>query len=157
MSFQKFFQFFLILGTALLMLALFQFFQGGNGAIEGGQHYNLLSQNTNTYLGPNQKVPANSDFVRVQILLYNDPDPKGVTIRSATFDGTEIPLKPRDIYGFRGQASFQKRGGKYLLKWVVDRNQGDWPRTVEHEEEVILSPLDLWIQIAIVGGNAEIS
>ncbi len=117
----------------------------------------LLAQNTNTYLGPNQKIPGNPELIRVQILVYNDPDPKGVTISKAEFEGTSIPLKPRDIYGFRGQASFQKPPGKYKLKWEVERSDTSWPRTVDHEEEVLLDGRDLWIQITIVGDSAEIS
>lgn len=121
----------------------------------GDPHF--VAQNTNTYLGPNQKIPGNPQLIRVQILVYNDPNPKGVTIVDAQFDGTSIPLKPRDIYGYRGQASFQKSPGKYKLKWEVDRDQQTWPRTVEHEENVILDARDLWIQITIIGEKAEIS
>lgn len=114
----------------------------------------LFAQNTNTYLGPNQKTT--SDLVRVQVLVYNDPDPKGVIITQATFDGSSIPLKPRDIYGFRGQASFQKRPGKYKLRWQVERSGTDWPRTVSHEEQVTLDGRDLWLQITITGEKAVI-
>lgn len=120
-------------------------------------HSTLVTQNTNTYLGPNEKAPGNPQLIRVQVLVYNDPNPKGVTIDSANFDGTSIPIKPRDIYGFRGQASFQKSPGKYKLRWVVERDKQVWPRTITHEEEVILDPRDLWIQITITGETAEIS
>jgi hypothetical protein len=96
-------------------------------------------------------------MVRVQILVYNDPNPKGVTITKASFDGTSIPLKPRDIYGYRGQASFQKPPGKYKLKWEVEGDKKVWPRTVDHETEVFLDERDFWIQITINGNNAEIS
>ncbi len=115
----------------------------------------LTSQNTNTYLGPNQKLPQ--ELVRIQVLVYNDPNPKGVTITNVEFDGQNIPLKPRDIYGYRGQASFQKRSGKYKLIWKVNRSDNEWPRTISHEEEVIISPRDLWIQITIIGNEASIS
>jgi hypothetical protein len=117
----------------------------------------LFAQNTNTYLGPDHKIPGNPQMVRVQILVYNDPNPKGVTITKASFDGTSIPLKPRDIYGYRGQASFQKPPGKYKLKWEVEGDKKVWPRTVDHETEVFLDERDFWIQITINGNNAEIS
>lgn len=80
-----------------------------------------------------------------------------MTIVDAEFDGMSIPLKPRDIYGYRGQASFQKRAGKYKLKWTVNRDDQTWPRAVDHEENVILDGRDLWIQITIIGDTAEIS
>lgn len=117
----------------------------------------LVGQNTNTYLGPNGKVPGNPQLIPIQILIYNDPDPQGKTIESVTFDQTRIPLKPRDIYGFRGQASFQKRPGRYRLVWVVNRNSDSWPRTETHEQELILSDRDSWIQIDITGDSAAVS
>lgn len=116
----------------------------------------LTGQNTNNYLGPNQKNARNGDLVRIQVLVYNDPDPKGVTINEAKFDGTSIPLKPRDIYGFRGQASFQKEPGKYKLSWEVERSGTGWPRSVKHEEQVTVDGRDLWLQITITGDKAVI-
>lgn len=157
MNSQKFFQFLLIFGTVLMMLGTLLFFKQGQLPLLGANHYDLVAQNTNTYLGPNQKIPGNPQLIRVQILVYNDPNPKGPTILNAQFEGTSIPLKPRDIYGYRGQASFQKPPGKYKLKWTVERDGINWPRTVDHEEEVILDERDFWIQISIVGNNAEIS
>lgn len=117
----------------------------------------LFSQNTNTYFGPNQPIPGNPELVRIQILVYNDPEPKGVTIENVSFSNEDIPLKPRDIYGFRGQASFQKRPGKYKLFWKVNRDDQTWPRTITHEEEVFINARDMWIQITIVGNEASIS
>lgn len=117
-----------------------------------------FGQNTNDYLGPTQRKPANAKLIRVQILINDDPNPSGVQIQSAEFDQQKIPLKPRsDIYGFRGQASFQKQPGKYKLRWTVKRDESAWPRTVVHEEEVTLDPRDLWIQITVTGEKAEIS
>ena len=155
---QRFFQFLLVLGTALVMMGtLLVFKQKELPIFTATHHSSLISQNTNTYLGPHQKIPGDPRMVRVQILIYNDPNPKGVKITSAEFDGTDIPLKPRDIYGYRGQASFQKPPGKYKLKWVVDRDTQDWPRKIEHEDTVVLDSRDLWIQITINGDRAEIS
>lgn len=140
------------------MMGVLLFFKQGDLPLMAASHHSsLITQNTNTYLGPNQKVPGNPQLIRVQVLVYNDPNPKGVEIGEVDFDGTSIPLKPRDIYGFRGQASFQKSPGKYKLSWVVERDKQAWPRTINHEEEVILDPRDLWIQITITGDTAEIS
>ena len=136
---------------------LFYFNQTGLSIFGAKHHSDLIGQNTNTYLGPNQKIPGDPQMLRLQILVYNDPNPKGVTIVKAAFDGASIPLKPRDIYGYRGQASFQKPPGKYKLTWEVERDDQTWPRTIDHEEEVILDARDYWIQITIVGDHAEIS
>lgn len=133
------------------------FFIGYQEAIEFKNRSKLIAQNTNDYLGPTQKLPGQDQLIKVQVLVYNDPDPKGVRLVKAQFDGTSIPLKPRDIYGYRGQASFQKLPGKYKLKWKVERDPKIWPRTIQHEEEVILDSRDLWIQISIIGDQAEIS
>lgn len=154
---RKFFQFLLILGTALFMLGTLLFFKQGELPLIGAHHADLVAQNTNTYLGPTQRLPGNPQMIRVQILLYDDPSPKGVQLISAEFDGTSIPLKPRDIYGYRGQASFQKPPGKYKLKWEVRQDEQAWPRTIDHEEEVFLDPRDFWIQISITGNSASIS
>ncbi len=133
--------------------ALFCFKQGFS-PIGSSNHY-LVTQNTNTYLGPKQKT--NAQLVRVQVIVNDDPHPQGLQILDAEFDGADIPLKPRDIYGFRGQASFQCAAGKYKLKWKVNRDKTIWPRTISHEEEVTISPRDLWIQITITGEKASIS
>lgn len=116
----------------------------------------LVAQNVNEYLGPNERTPG-PELVRIQILVNDDPSPQGVQIVSAQFHGQPIPLKPRDIYGFRGQASFQVRPGKYTLKWKVRRDRIIWPRVISHEEEVHIDPRDLWIQITITGDQASIT
>ncbi len=158
MNSKRFFDFLLVFGTALFMLGVLLFFKQSEIPLMSANHHaGLVAQNTNTYLGPNQKIPGNPQLVRVQILVYNDPNPKGVTILSADFAGADIPLKPRDIYGFRGQASFQKPPGKYKLRWEVEKDKRSWPRSATHEEEVILDSRDLWIQITITGDKAEIS
>jgi hypothetical protein len=116
----------------------------------------LMGQGTNTYLGPSSPVPGNPQLIRVQVLVNDALDQKGLHILEADFDGTEIPLKPRDVYGFRGQASFQKPPGKYKLRWKMQRDKIVWPRTISHEEEVTLDVRDLWIQITITGDSAAI-
>ena len=117
----------------------------------------LYAQNTNEYLGPNQPIPGNPQLIRIQILVYNDPAPKGVRIEKVVFDGQTFPLKPRDIYGYRGQSSFQKKPGKYKLYWEVNRDDLVWPRTIKHEEKVFIDKRDMWIQITIIGNEASIS
>lgn len=117
----------------------------------------LVAQNVNDYLGPSQKIPGNPQLIRIQVLVSDDPSPQGVQIVKAEFNQKNIPLKPRDIYGFRGQASFQTPPGKYKLKWTVRRDRFIWPRTLSHEEEVTLDPRDFWLQITITGEKASIS
>lgn len=117
---------------------------------EGG----LITQNT--YLGPKEPIPGKPHLVRVEILIKDSADLAGVQIQSVTFDGQSIPLKPRDIFGKRGAASFQLEPGKYTLRWTVNRDKIIWPRTLSHEEEVIIDPRDLWVQILIEGDQASI-
>ncbi|MBU6384231.1 MAG: hypothetical protein KGQ49_02625 [Verrucomicrobia bacterium] len=155
MGAQRFFQFLLLLGTGLCIMGTFLFFQQGEIPLVCGR--GLIAQNTNTYLGPNERLPEGPSLVRVQVLVYNDPNPKGAKIVKASFAGASIPLKPRDIYGYRGQASFQKSPGKYKLKWTVEIDDKNWPKTVDHEEEVILDERDFWVQISIIGSAAAIS
>lgn len=148
----------LILITALFILgALFAFRQKEPPLFSAKHYFNFLSQNTNTYLGPSQRLTGDPQLIRLQVLIYNDPNPKGAKIVNAKFNGTSIPLKPRDIFGYRGQASFQKPPGKYKLSWEVERDKTIWPRIIDHEEEVFLSDKDYWIQITITGEQAEIS
>jgi hypothetical protein len=111
----------------------------------------------NTYFGPTEPIPGSPHLIRVQILIRDSDVPSGLQMKSVTFNGTSIPLKPRDVSGYRGQASFQLPPGKYSLKWVVERDKRAWPRTLNREEEVILDPRDLWIQISIEGDTATIS
>lgn len=111
----------------------------------------------NTYLGPIQPIPGDPHLVRIQILVRDSPESGGVQVQSVEFNGQGVPLKPRDIYGNRGGASFQLAPGKQKLKWVVQRSKMIWPRTITHEEEVTIDPRDYWIQISIVGDQATIS
>lgn len=117
--------------------------------------YALTAQNANTYLGPDDKSPG--ALIRIQVLINDDPNPAGVQIQNVTFDGTTIPLKPRDIYGYRGGGSFQKAPGKYKLKWTVKRDANAWPRTVTQEQEVNVDRRDMWVQITITGESAAIT
>jgi hypothetical protein len=116
--------------------------------------FSLFAQNT--YLGPTSPVPGNPQLVRVEVIVHDSPDPSGVQIESAEFNSTPIPLKPRDIHGYRGTASFQVPPGKYKLRWKVRRDKVVWPRSTSHEEEVNISPKDLWLQISIEGDTASI-
>lgn len=114
----------------------------------------VLAQNSNTYLGPNKPVKG---LVDVQVIVYDERNPAGVQIQSVTFNEKSIPLRPRDVNGFRGQGSFKLSPGTYKLKWKVNRSKISWPETVSHEEEVTISPRDLWIQIKIDGETATLT
>lgn len=110
----------------------------------------------NTYLGPIAPVPGDPQLIRVEIIVNDDPKLGGLQIQKVIFNSTDVPLKPRDINGFRGQASFQLPPGKYKLKWIVNRDKYAWPRTASHEEIVTLDKRDLWVQITIQGEEAKI-
>ncbi len=110
----------------------------------------------NTYMGPTSPVPGDPYLVRVELLIKDSSDAGGAQIQSVTFDGRDIPLKPRDIFGKRGAASFQLAPGTYSLRWTVNRDKIVWPRFKSFEEEVTLSPRDLWVQIIIEGEHASI-
>ncbi len=110
----------------------------------------------NTYLGPITPVKGNPQLIRVEIIVNDDPKLGGLQIKEVHFNETNIPLKPRDINGFRGQGSFQLPPGKYKLTWVVNRDKFAWPRSVSHEQIVTLDPRDLWVQISIQGEDASI-
>ena len=109
-----------------------------------------------TYKGPTQPVPGNSQLVRIEVLVRDSPKAGGLEIKSVEFNGEGVPLKPRDIFGNRGAASFQVPPGTYKLRWVVQRDKLFWPRVVTHEEEVNVDPRDLWLQISIEGEEASI-
>lgn len=110
----------------------------------------------NTYLGPIAPVPGNPQLIRVEIIVNDDPELGGLQIVDVKFNSTQIPLKPRDINGFRGQASFQLPPGKYKLSWKLNRDKYVWPRTVSHEQIVHLNARDLWVQVTIQGEDASI-
>lgn len=109
-----------------------------------------------TYLGPVKSNPSKPQLVRVEVLVRDATESDGLQIVSVEFNKTNIPLKPRDIYGVRGTASFQVKPGDYPLRWVVNRDKFAWPRTLTHEETVTVSPRDFWLQISIVGETASI-
>ncbi len=138
------------------MMGVLLYFQGKRYPLSTVDRYcsGLIAQNT--YMGPIQPIPGNPHLIRVEVLVRDSPELGGVQIQNVQFDGQTVPLKPRDIFGQRGQASFQLPPGKYTLKWVVQRDKVKWPRTVRHEEEVNIDPRDLWIQIAIDGEEVSI-
>lgn len=154
---QRFFHLLLVVGTALSVMGILLFFQQGSLPLMDSTYGLIAQSNTNNYLGPHAPIPGNPQMIRIQILVNDDPNPKGVQIESVNFNRVNIPLKPRDIYGYRGQGSFQLPPGKYKLRWTVSQDRIIWPRTLSHEEEVDLDPRDLWIQINIIGENAAIS
>lgn len=109
-----------------------------------------------SYLGPKKSTASEADLIRVEVLVKDSPDLSGLEIRDVTFNGQNVPLKPRDVFGKRGSASFQLPPGKYSLRWTVNRDTIIWPRILDLEEEVNLDPRDLWVQIIIVGDKASI-
>lgn len=113
----------------------------------------LLAQ---TYLGPKEFGPKNAELIRVEILVKDSPDLSGLQIQNVSFNGVQIPLKPRDIFGKRGDASFQLPPGKYILRWTANRDTIVWPRVLRFEEEVNLDLRDLWVQVQIIGDQATI-
>lgn len=110
----------------------------------------------NTYYGPVRPPPGRPDLIRVEITVQDLVGETNLKIVSARFNGQSIPLKPADIFGFRGGASFQLAPGKYKLEWVVNRDNFAWPRTVRHEETVHVDARDSWVQIEIVGEKASV-
>jgi hypothetical protein len=114
----------------------------------------LLAQNT--YLGPVKPVPGNPELVQVEVIVRDSPVLGGVQVQSVEFDGKSVPLKPRDVFGNRGKASFQVSSGHYTLRWVVRRDKILWPRTMSYEETVTIDPRDLWVQISIEGEASSI-
>ncbi len=141
-----------ILGTTLVMCNLLFYF---SKHLDTPNTQGLLVQNT--YMGPTSSSIDNSSFVRVEVLVRDSSDLAGVQIRNVTFNGQEIPMKPRDILGKRASASFQLPPGNYILRWTVEKDKIIWPRTISHEEVVTISPRDLWIQILIEGEQVSIS
>jgi hypothetical protein len=144
-----------LLGATFSFLSIGLFFKKGTYPLLGTKSIEgLLVQNT--YFGPNHPLPGNPHLVRVEISVHDDTEPGGVQIQTVTFDNQNIPLKPRDIYGYRAKGSFQVEPGKYKLSWSIHRDRVIWPRTVSHEELVTVDPRDLWLQISIQGEKVSI-
>jgi len=112
---------------------------------------------TNTYLGPKSPVEGNPQLVKVQVVVRDSLENGGPQVLSVQFNQQSIPLKPRDIYGNRGMGSFQVPPGKYKLQWKVNKNKLVWPRNIDREEQVTVSPRDQWVQILIEGEKVSIS
>ena len=145
----RFFQTLLIFGALLGALSIYF-----SPTEETGS---LIAEAGNTYMGPVGPVPGNPELVQIQILVKDDPNPSGVEVTRVQFNQRSIPLKTRDIYGNRGGASFQLPPGSYSLKWTVNRDKFAWPREIDHEEIVHVSPRDNWIQVEIVGNDVTIN
>ena len=116
--------------------------------------FGLFAQNT--YFGPTQAVPGNPHLVRIEVSVQDSPDLGGVQIQSVQFDGQDIPLKPRDVYGYRAKGSFQLKPGTYKLIWVVNRDKSAWPRNITHTADVTVNPRDLLIEVLIEGEQVSI-
>ena len=114
----------------------------------------LIASAGTTYFGPKSPVVGNPQLVRIEVVLKDSADSSGPQLVSVTFYNKNIPLKPRDVYGNRGSASFQVPPGKYKLNWTVNRDRYVWPRRVEHEMVVTVSPRDLWLQLEVQGDQA---
>lgn len=117
----------------------------------------LMASAGNTYFGPKAPVKGNPQLIRVQLLAKDAQESSGPQLVSVTFYNRDVPLKPRDVHGNRGSASFQVPPGKYKLRWTTSRDKFAWPREEEHEEEITVSPRDLWLQLEIQGNQAQIN
>lgn len=145
------------LGTFLCLMGIFSVFKQKPAAVLKNNQPLAGLMVQNTYFGPTSPIPGNPHLIRVQVLIYDSAEQGGLQIQEVEFDGNSIPLKPRDIYGFRGEGTFQVAPGTYKLNWTVQRDRIIWPRTIKHEETVTIDPRDLWIQITIQGENAAIT
>ena len=145
---QRFFQALFIFSTACCLAYYFW--------SERSEATDKLLAASYSYQGPTHPVQGNSQLVRVEVLVRDSPQANGLQIKSVNFNGQNIPLQPRDIYGNRGTGSFQVPPGKYKLHWIVQRDRLNWPRELTREEEVTIDPRDLWLQIEIVGDEASI-
>jgi hypothetical protein len=138
---ERFLKLLLLLGAALFAVGVVLFF------IE----HPCYAQST--YYGPKAPVPG---LVKVEITVYDDPELGGVAIEEASFNNQSIVLKPAGIRGYRGGGSFQVQTGNYKLTWRVSRLKKDWPRTIRHEQKIVVSAKDVWIQIAIHGEKVDV-
>jgi hypothetical protein len=154
MSRQKVLKCLFFLGTGLCLLGIF-LNKGQNLQRADLPFENLTAQNT--YLGPDHPLPGNPQLVRIQIMVYDSPEQGGLQMQQVEFYGQQIPLKPRDIYGFRGEGTFQVKPGTYKLRWTAQRDKFIWPRTLDYEETVTIDPRDQWLQITVKGKDAEIT
>jgi hypothetical protein len=114
------------------------------------------------YYGPNegphftQPRLSVSEKVRVQILIYDQPDLGGLKIEEVIFNGTSLSLQSADLNGFRGGGSFQVIPGTYQLVWKVSRSTKDWPRVLKHQKEIKINQRDSWMQITIQGDQSTV-
>jgi hypothetical protein len=116
----------------------------------------ILCQNSNYYLGP-KSGSSNNQLVRIQLIMNDSPKNGGPQLLEVYFNDQSVPLKPRDIFGSRGQASFQLPAKSYSLKWKLQLDKENWPRTQTKQETIIIDPKDMWIQITIEGDKVTIS
>jgi hypothetical protein len=105
------------------------------------------------YYGP---TSPQSNLIKVDIQIYDDPDLGGVRVEEASFNGQSIMIKPPGLHGFRGGGGFQVKPGSYRLVWVVSRMSTDWPRTIRHEQKIQVKQGDVWIQVSIHGNRVDI-
>ena len=107
-----------------------------------------------TYFGPTSPPPPQTPrLVQVQVELYDEKELGGLTIEKASFAGYDIPLKPSDVFGFRGKGGFQLPVGTYPIAWTVRKQRLIYPRTVSYKKTVTVKPLDQWIEVVITGSS----
>lgn len=106
-----------------------------------------------TYFGPTSPQPG---LVMVDVQIFDDPSLGGVKIEEVVFNGQMIPLKPAGIHGLRGGGGFQLRPGTYKLSWKVSRISKDWPKTISHQEKIVVQSNDTWVQVEIHGEKSQI-
>lgn len=145
----RFFRLVTLSGALLISASLYLFCQN-----QGVKPLALIA--STTYMGPKHPLPNDAERIRIEITIRDSAKNGGPQIEEVFFNQQQIPLKPRDVYGSRGNASFFLPPGKYKLEWTVNRDNFAWPRSTTHKEEVLVSPRDLWIQVSIEGDSASI-
>lgn len=92
--------------------------------------------------------------IKVQVLIYDQPELGGKKIESVSFNGKNIPLQPPDLKGFRGGGGFQLEPGSYRLEWRISGNPSGWPRSLGFEQAIKINENDTWVQVTIQGDKA---
>lgn len=105
------------------------------------------------YYGPTSPSPSS---IKVQVMVYDEPEPGILKIESVTFNGRNVRLQSPDLNGFRGGGGFQLQPGKYSLEWKVSRGSMAWPRTLSFKKTIEIQSRDRWVEVTVRGSEASV-
>ncbi|MEM8629458.1 MAG: hypothetical protein AAGF04_05275 [Chlamydiota bacterium] len=85
-------------------------------------------------------------------ITFQDPGNRAkIILRSASFQGENIRLRPRSPNGIRAILHKNLLPGSYILRWTVEKNGSQEITEKTQTRTIEIGPEDIWVDVLVEG------